>query len=321
MIDPVVVRALVKAYPNGVEAVRGVSFEVRAGEVFGLLGPNGAGKTTTLGVLTTLVRPSAGTALVGGHDVVAEPLAARGSIGVVFQDSVLDNEFSGKANLRLHARLWRVPDGDARITALLDAVGLTERASDLVRTYSGGMRRRLEIARALLGRPSVLFLDEPTLGLDPIARQELWHTIGVLRRREQVTVLLSTHYLEEAETVCDRVAIIDRGSIIALATPAQLIDRVGRETLELRVDRDPTELVTALRRLGPSVGDPLVAGETVSVTSTSTPEALSTQVTALEPSRLGVRTMTVRPTTLNDVFLTLTNRRSAHEPVLAGALS
>ena len=158
-MDPVVVRALTKTYPTGVEAVRGISFHVRSGEVFGLLGPNGAGKTTTLAVLTTLVEPSGGTAMVGGHNVVADPLAARGSIGVVFQDSVLDNEFSGEANLRLHARLWRVPDADARIAALLDAVGLAERASDSVRTYSGGMRRRLEIARALLGRPSVLFLD------------------------------------------------------------------------------------------------------------------------------------------------------------------
>jgi ABC-2 type transport system ATP-binding protein len=320
-VDPVVVTALTKAYPNGVKAVRGISFEVRAGEVFGLLGPNGAGKTTTLGVLTTLVRPSGGTAMVGGHDVVGNPLAARGSIGVVFQDSVLDNEFSGRANLRLHARLWRVPDADARIAALLDAVGLTERASDSVRTYSGGMRRRLEIARALLGRPSVLFLDEPTLGLDPIGRQELWHTIGVLRGREQVSVLLSTHYLEEAETVCDRVGIIDQGRIIALATPAQLIDRVGRETLELRVEHDPAELLVALRELGTSVGEPLVAGETVSVASTGSPEELSKLAARLESSRLGVRTMTVRPTTLNDVFLILTNRGSAQQAVLAGALT
>jgi ABC-2 type transport system ATP-binding protein len=190
-----------------------------------------------------------------------------------------------------------------------------------VRTYSGGMRRRLEIARALLGRPSVLFLDEPTLGLDPIGRQELWHTIGVLRRREQVSVLLSTHYLEEAETVCDRVGIIDQGRIIALATPAQLIDRVGRETLELRVEHDPAELLVALRELGTSVGEPLVAGETVSVASTGPPEELSKLAARLESSRLGVRTMTVRPTTLNDVFLILTNRGSAQQAVLAGALT
>jgi ABC-2 type transport system ATP-binding protein len=320
-MDPVVVRALTKTYPNGVRAVRGISFDVRSGEVFGLLGPNGAGKTTTLGVLMTLVQPSGGTAMVAGHDVVADPLTARKSIGVVFQDSVLDIEFSGEANLRLHARLWRVANPDARIAALLDAVGLTGRASDSVRTYSGGMRRRLEIARALLGQPSVLFLDEPTLGLDPIVRQDLWHTVGVLRRREPVTVLLSTHYLEEAETVCDRVAIIDRGKIIALGSPVQLIDRVGREMLELDVEGDPAELLDALRGLHPTVGEPLLAGETVSVASSSSPEELSTRVTALEPSRLGVRSITVRPTTLNDVFLTLTSRETGREAALAGAVS
>jgi ABC-2 type transport system ATP-binding protein len=319
-MDPVVVKALTKTYANGVQAVRGISFDVRNGEVFGLLGPNGAGKTTTLGVLMTLVQPSGGTAMVGGHDVIADPLAARRSIGVVFQDSVLDIEFSGEANLRLHARLWRVPNADARIASLLDAVGLAGRASDSVRTYSGGMRRRLEIARALLGQPSVLFLDEPTLGLDPIVRQELWHTVGVLRRREQVTVLLSTHYLEEAETVCDRVAIIDEGKIIAVGSPVELIDEVGRETLELRIEGDPAELLVALRGLDPTLGEPLVAGETVSVTSSSSPEELSTQVTALEPSRLGVRTVTVRPTTLNDVFLTLTSRGTRREAAVAGAM-
>ena len=316
-MEPVLVRQLTKRYPNGVEAVRGISFDVRHGEVFGLLGPNGAGKTTTLGVLTTLVQPSGGTAMVGGFDVVQDPVAARGSIGVVFQDSVLDNEFSGEANLRLHARLWRVPDADARIAALLDAVGLTERASDSVRTYSGGMRRRLEIARALLGRPSVLFLDEPTLGLDPIARQDLWHTVGLLREREHVTVLLSTHYLEEAETVCDRVAIVDRGEIIALATPAELIDRVGHQMLELRVDGDPTELLAALRDLG----EPLVVGGTVSVTGGASPEDLSARATSLELSQLGVRTMTVRPTTLNDVFLILTRHGANRELTVAGVLS
>jgi ABC-2 type transport system ATP-binding protein len=222
--------------------------------------------------------------------------------------------------LRLHARVWRVPDADARIADLLDAVGLAERASDSVRTYSGGMRRRLEIARALLGRPSVLFLDEPTLGLDPIVRQELWHTLGLLREREQVTVLLSTHYLEEAETVCDRVAIIDQGKIVALGTPARLIERVGHEIVELRVDRDATELLGALRELGPAVGEPLVSAATVSVTSSESPEELSARVTALEPSRLGVRTITVRPTTLNDVFLILTSDRGGREAAAARAL-
>jgi ABC-2 type transport system ATP-binding protein len=318
--DPVVVEELTKTYPGGVRAVRGISFSVRPGEVFGLLGPNGAGKTTTIGVLTTLVRPSGGRALVGGHDVVADPLAARGSIGVVFQESVLDNEFSGLANLRLHARLWRVPDPDARIASLLDAVGLTERASDSVRTYSGGMRRRLEIARALMARPSVLFLDEPTLGLDPIVRRELWQTIGALRERERVTVLLSTHYLEEAESVCDRVAIIDRGEIVAHDPPAALVDRVGRQMLDLTVDGDPAGVLAALEQVGISDGAPRRSGSTVSIASSEAPEALTERVNALALSRLGVTAMTMRPTTLNDVFLILTARRQTdHEA--AGAVA
>jgi ABC-2 type transport system ATP-binding protein len=261
-------------------------------------------------VLTTLVRPSGGSALVGGHHVVADPVAAHRSIGVVFQDSVLDNEFSGEANLWLHARLWRVPDPEPRITALLEAVELTARASDSVRAYSGGMRRRLEIARALMARPSLLILDEPTLGLDPIVRQELWQTVAALREREHVTVLLSTHYLEEAESVCDRVAIIDHGRIIGLASPAQLIDQVGRQMLDLRLDADAGALLAALRTLGPAFGDPVVAGSLVSLASSESPEVVTERVNALTPSALGVRTMTVRPTTLNDVFLILTSRRA-----------
>ena len=311
MPDPVIVEELTKTYPGGVQAVRGISFSVRPGEVFGLLGPNGAGKTTTIGVLTTLVRPTGGRALVGGHDVVAEPLAARRSIGVVFQESVLDNDFSGLANLRLHAPLWRVPHAEARIAELLEAVELTDRASDSVRTYSGGMRRRLEIARALMAAPSVLFLDEPTLGLDPIVRQELWQMIRALREREDVTVLLSTHYLEEAESVCDRVAIVDRGEIVALDEPARLVDAVGRQMLELSVDGDATGVLAALAELGPSVGEPLHRGPTVSVASSAASEALTERVSALGPSGLGIRAMTVRPTTLNDVFLMLTAGRAA----------
>jgi ABC-2 type transport system ATP-binding protein len=320
--DPVVVKGLVKTYPNGAQAVRGISFRVHQGEVFGLLGPNGAGKTTTLGVLTTLVRPSGGTASVGGQDVLADPVAARQSIGVVFQDSVLDNDFSGAANLWLHARLWRVPDAAARIASLLAAVELGERASDSVRTYSGGMRRRLEIARALLGRPSVLFLDEPTLGLDPIVRQELWHMIAVLREREQVTVLLSTHYLEEAQTVCDRVAIIYRGGIIALDTPARLIELAGRHAVDLRVAGDPGALLSALEQLEPPLGKPIHVGSTVSVASNDSPETLTERVNTLAPSRLGMQSLTVRPTTLNDVFLILTSSRAQRENaavVAAGA--
>jgi ABC-2 type transport system ATP-binding protein len=304
--DPLVVEKLTKTYGSGIRAVRGLSFTVHDNEVFGLLGPNGAGKTTTLGILTTLVEPSHGRAIVDGHDVAAEPLAVRQSIGVVFQETVLDNDFSGAENLWLHARLWRVPDARERIASLLDAVGLADRADDGVRTYSGGMKRRLEIARALLGRPRILILDEPTLGLDPIVRNEMWQTIRALRRSQHVTVLVSTHYLEEAQGVCDRVAIIDKGEIIALDTPSSLIERLGANILELLVDGDTTAIIAAVRRSGHVLGQPMTVGQTVSVPSTLLASELSERANQLKPTELGVTTITVRPTTLNDVFLHLT---------------
>ena len=254
------VENLHKTYSGGVEAVRGLSFDVDEGEIFGLLGPNGAGKSTTLGVLTTVVEPTHGTALVVGHDVRQAPIEVRRSIGVAFQDSVLDNEFSGRENLRLHARLWRMPRSAAtrRIDELLSVMGLADRADDNVRTYSGGMRRRLEIARALLAGPRVIFLDEPTTGLDPAIRDAIWHLIEQLRRAEGVTIVLSTHYLEEAQGVCDRVAIVDRGRIVAQGRPADLVDQLGSELVELRVDTNPGQAVDALRALG--VGIATAAG-------------------------------------------------------------
>jgi ABC-2 type transport system ATP-binding protein len=304
-VDPLVVQELTKTYGSGIQAVRGISFTVRDDEVFGLLGPNGAGKTTTLGVLTTLVRPSSGRALVDGHDVAQQPLAARRAIGVVFQETVLDYEFTGAENLRLHARLWRVPNAAERIASLLDAVDLTDRADDSVRAYSGGMKRRLEIARALLGRPRILVLDEPTLGLDPIVRNEMWQMIRTLRRSQHVTVLVSTHYLEEAQGVCDRVAIIDKGEIIALDTPSRLVESLGTNILELLVDGDATAVVAALRRAA-GLGQPMTVGPTVSTPSRLSSSALSEIANHLNVRDLGVTTITVRPATLNDVFLHLT---------------
>jgi ABC-2 type transport system ATP-binding protein len=315
--DPVVVSELTKTYPGPVHAVRGLSFRVRTGEIFGLLGPNGAGKTTTVGVLTTLTRPTSGQAAVGGHDVRTDPVEVRRSIGVVFQDSVLDNDFSGAQNLRLHARLWRVPDAERRIASLLDAVGLTERADDVVWTYSGGMRRRLEIGRALLGDPKVMFLDEPTLGLDPIARRDLWQVVRTLRERRGVTIVLSTHYLEEAQNVCDRVAIVDKGLIVEEGKPTELVDRLGNEVADLALgdDRDATQLLAALDG-GP--GHIIRGGSGVSIASAEPRQQLTDRISALPLSELGVTTMTVRPATLNDVFLHLT--ASAPEHDLATAL-
>ena len=306
---PLIVDGLTKTYPGGVPAVRGISFEVTDGEIFGLLGPNGAGKTTTLGVLTTLVRPSGGRALVAGHDVTLEPLAVRSAMGVVFQDSVLDNDFTGFANMRLHARLWRVPED--RIAALLDAVALAGRAHDSVRTYSGGMKRRLEIARALLGRPRILLLDEPTLGLDPIVRGELWEMIRTLQAEQGVTVLVSTHYLEEAQGVCDRVAIIDRGQIIALDAPSRLVADLGEHMLDLGVGADPEPVLAVLRDAPPGLGEPMRTGSTVSVPSSLPAPELTDLAGRLDLTAAGATTISIRPATLNDVFLHLTSAARA----------
>jgi ABC-2 type transport system ATP-binding protein len=312
---PLVVDGLSKTYPGGAAAVRGISFEVTDGEIFGLLGPNGAGKTTTLGVLTTLIRPTSGRALVAGHDVTLEPLAVRRAMGVVFQDSVLDNDFSGLQNMRLHARLWRVPED--RIAALLDAVGLTERARDVVRTYSGGMKRRLEIARALLGRPRILLLDEPTLGLDPIVRSELWEMIRALQAEQGVTVLVSTHYLEEAQGVCDRVAIIDRGEIIALDTPSRLVAGLGEHILDIGVGADPGSVMAVLRHAPPGLGEPVRTGSTLSVPSSLPTPELTDLAGRLPLTDAGARAISIRPATLNDVFLHLTGASRARSEVQA----
>src|SRR6266511_3654569 len=221
------VRDLSKAFGD-VEAVRGVSFEVAAGEVFGFLGPNGAGKTTTINMLCTLAKPTAGSALVAGHDVVRERDDVRRHIGLVFQDPTLDGYLTAEQNLRLHAELYGVdsalvPD---RMRQVLEMVGLWERRDATVMTFSGGMRRRLEIARGFLHSPRVLFLDEPTIGLDPQTRRSIWSYIRELKRREDITIFMTTHYMDEAE-FCDRIAIMDSGRIIVIDTPEALKASVG----------------------------------------------------------------------------------------------
>ena len=225
---------------------------------------------------------------------------------------MLDNDFSGAQNLRLHARLWRVPDAERRIASLLAAVGLTERADDVVWTYSGGMRRRLEIARALLADPKVMFLDEPTLGLDPIARRDLWQVVRTLRERHGVTIVLSTHYLEEAQDVCDRVAIVDQGLIVEEGKPSELVDRLGSEVADLALadDHDATELLAALDG---QPGHIIQGGSGVSIVSAEPRQQLTDRISALPLTELGVTTMTVRPATLNDVFLHLTASAPEHD--------
>src|SRR5438067_5493494 len=230
------VRALVKRFDE-VEAVRAVDFEVAVGEVFGFLGPNGAGKTTTINMLCTLAKPTAGSARVAGHDVVNERDDVRRNIGLVFQDPTLDGYLTAAQNLRLHADLYGVQRDlvHPRMEQVLTMVGLWERRDHQVATFSGGMRRRLEIARGLMHSPRVLFLDEPTIGLDPQTRRSIWSYIKELKEREEITIFMTTHYMDEAEW-CDRIAIMDHGDIVALDTPETLKAQVGTDRVTIQTD-------------------------------------------------------------------------------------
>jgi ABC-2 type transport system ATP-binding protein len=234
-INTIEVKALTKIFDRNVKAVDAISFNVKEGEILGFLGPNGAGKTTTLNMLSTLLRPTSGTAIVNGHDIITEPDAVRRSIGYVFQDTTLDIELTGRENLDFHGRLYGL-DRNARqqrIKELLELVQLADRADDLVKIYSGGMKRRLEIARGLLHHPKVLFLDEPTLGLDTQTRRSIWEHIQRLNREKNVTVILTTHYTEEADYLCKRILIIDFGKIVVLDTPDNLKARLKGDVVSL----------------------------------------------------------------------------------------
>jgi ABC-2 type transport system ATP-binding protein len=303
------VSQLRKTYPGGVEAVKGIDFEVAPGEVFGLLGPNGAGKSTTIGMLTTTVTPTSGTARLAGYDVAARPLLARGVSSVVFQEAVVDRALSGLANLELHARLWGVPSSRAssRIAELVESVGLSELIHRPVSSYSGGQRRRLEIARALVSSPRVLFLDEPTVGLDPRIRHELLDVIVGLRNRESMTILVTTHYLDEAQRLCDRVAIIHLGEMVALDTPQALLAGLGREILEFRVEGSPEAALAVLRQRGVARADAFAIGASVTVPLHEHPatEALA----VIDSERLRVSEIATRVPTLDDVYLQLTGAR------------
>jgi ABC-2 type transport system ATP-binding protein len=304
-MNTIEVTNLRKTYPGGVEAVKGIDFEVAAGEVFGLLGPNGAGKSTTVGMLTTTIEPTAGSARLAGFDVAAEPLAARRASSVVFQEPVVDRSLTGRRNLDIHARLWGVEtrEAGARIDDLAGTLGLTELLDRPAGSYSGGERRRLEIARALVSHPRVLFLDEPTVGLDPRIRAELLDVIAGLRSRAEMTVLLTTHYLDEAERLCDRVAIIHPGRIVALDTPAALLAGLGRELVELRVDGSVASALASLREHGVAGADAFAVGShlTVPLHDASSQHAIATI------HDLGLAgAISAREPTLDDVYLQLT---------------
>jgi ABC-2 type transport system ATP-binding protein len=305
------VLGLRKTYPGPVKAVRGIDFEVAAGEAFGLLGPNGAGKSTTVGMLTTTIHPTAGTARLAGFDIQRDPLAARRVSSVVFQDAVVDKVLTGRRNLDIHARLWGVNPADARtrIAEIAGRLGLSGLLDRPVGSYSGGQRRRLEIARALISRPRILFLDEPTVGLDPLIRHELLDAIVGLRAAGDLTILLTTHYLDEAERLCDRVAIMHDGEIVALDTPAELLAGLGSELVELRVDGEASAALSRLRSSGVAGADAFAVGSTLSVPLHDGTAADA--IARIDGLALGATAISSRRPTLDDVYLRLTGGRLA----------
>ncbi len=305
------VEDLRKTYPGGIEAVKGINFTVAPGEVFGLLGPNGAGKSTTVGMLTTTVTPTGGHARLAGFDVARHPLLARGVSSVVFQDTVVDGSLSGRENLDLHARLWGVGAVHAtrRIGELVDAIGLSELIDRPVSTFSGGQRRRLEIARALVSAPRVLFLDEPTVGLDPRIRHELLDVIAGLRAREEMTIVMTTHYLDEAERLCDRVAIIHLGEIVALDTPRALLAGLGEEILEFRVSGNTQAALHALRTAEIAGDDAFAVGARITVPLHGRPAAEA--LAAIDAESLRLSEIATRVPTLDDVYLNRTGAQLA----------
>jgi ABC-2 type transport system ATP-binding protein len=285
------------------EAVKSVNFSVEPGETYGFLGPNGAGKSTTISMLCTLVRPTSGTATVAGYDVVNQRTEVRRQIGLVFQDTTLDDYLTAAENLRFHAELYRVPKAelDTRLKQVMDMVGLWERRGSIVKTFSGGMKRRLEIARGLLHSPRVLFLDEPTVGLDPQTRSHIWSYINELKRRESITMFLTTHYMDEAEH-CDRIAIMDNGEIVVIDTPEALKQSVGRDRVSISTSDDEAAMPLLAERfdLEPTISE----GEITFFVEHG--EQFVPRLFA-DPD-LTINSVHVARPTLDDVFMTYTGR-------------
>jgi ABC-2 type transport system ATP-binding protein len=297
---------------NDLIAVDHISFEIEQGEIFGLLGPNGAGKTTTLSMLATMLKPTSGSAMVNGIDIEEDEDGVRKSIGIVFQDQSLDEELTAWENMDFHGRMYRIP-GEIRrrrITELLQLVGLEDRKDDIVKTFSGGMRRRLEIARGLLHHPVVLFLDEPTLGLDPQTRNHLWQYIAALSREKGITIILTTHYMEEADRLCDRVAIMDGGRIIALDTPENLKNGIGGDVVTITSPH--TEAIVGV------LNEPWVTrldqhdGQ-VTISLQNAEGHVSTIVTLLNQKQIEIDNLSIHKPTLEDVFLYFTGKTIREE--------
>ncbi len=316
MAPIITVRNLTKRFGNLV-AVDHISFDIEKGEIFGLLGPNGAGKTTTIHMLATILKPDEGTAIVAGHDIRKEPKEVRKKIGIVFQDITVDRALTGYENLWISGKLYglRGKELDTRIRELLEFVDLLEWKDVQVRKYSGGMMRRLEIARGLLHEPEILFLDEPTLGLDPQTRAHVWSYITRLKKERDMTILLTTHYMDEAEKLSDRVAIIDHGRIIALDTPEGLKNMVGEDIVYIYVDPRSPRMSFFINKLKETIGNDSISfsKNMISLSIKNAPDIIPKIFFLADQQGVRITRLEYTRASLDDVFLKLTGRRIRDE--------
>ncbi len=311
---------LVKKFGD-VVAVNGVDIKVKPSEIFGLLGPNGAGRTTTIHILSCMLKPTSGEAYVNGYDVMKHPDQVRKSIGIVFQDPALDDRLTGRENMEIHGMLYNVPRKvlKPRIDAALELVELKDRSNYLVRTYSGGMRRRLEIARSLIHTPKILFLDEPTIGLDPQTRERIWEYIEEMAKEEEITIILTTHYMEEADKLCDRVAIIDFGEIKAEGTPEELKKQLGGDVITVKTKKvkelnnavSGFEFVKSVKGTSDGLKITLMNGE----------EHITDVACTARDNGISVESLVLHEPTLNDVFLHYTGREIREEEASGSMLA
>jgi ABC-2 type transport system ATP-binding protein len=310
MLNAIETEGITKRFDD-IIAVNNVSISVKPGELFGLLGPNGAGKTTLISMLSTMAEPTSGSAKVWGFDVEKDSSQVRENIGMVFQDTTLDDRLTGRENLDMHGRLYGL-DGKTRkkrIEEVLALVELTERADSIVKTYSGGMMRRLEIARGLMHHPHVLFLDEPTLGLDPQTRNHIWEYIKILNKAEGVTIVLTTHYMEEADHLCNRIAIIDHGEIVALDTPEALKNMLGGDVIVLELEKpENIPRLTAIYKANGCASIVSQKNNDVFITVRDGEHQIPLVLALASEAGIRIRSVSLRKPTLDDVFLHHTGR-------------
>jgi ABC-2 type transport system ATP-binding protein len=306
--DAIIIEDLTKVF-NGVKAVDHISFSVKTGELFGLLGPNGAGKTTTINMLSTLLKPTSGFGEVAGFNISRDKDAVRRSIGIVFQEPALDTKLTGRENLEFHARMYGMgrEERRKRIDEVLQLVELTEKEKVLVENYSGGMKRRLEIARGLIHRPKVLFLDEPTLGLDTQTRRHIWDYIKKLNKESAVTIILTSHYMEEADFLCERLAIIDYGKIVALDSPGSLKDILGGDVVTIEISGNAGSLTSDLQSLD-WVKTLTKHGDCISLTMERGERRIPEIINAAQKKGITVSCVHLRKPSLEDVFLHYTGK-------------